>query len=95
MKKLIIAAFLIASSTIALAESVIVTDTKAWKSVPIAVDANGNIYTVEGTLPTSGDYYYTYSGYRCFSVNRNIAGVEPTIYHAKIAGGTDIYCYPE
>jgi hypothetical protein len=95
MKKLIIAALLTASCTVALADSVVVTETKSWKSVPITVDTNGNVYSVEGTLPTDGDYYYSYSGYRCFSAKRSNIEVEPTIYRAKVAGGSDIYCYPE
>ncbi|CBJ13428.1 hypothetical protein LLO_2981 [Legionella longbeachae NSW150] len=32
--------------------------------MPIAVDTQANTYTVQGTVP-EGDYYYTYSGYRC------------------------------
>ncbi|MBA3537974.1 MAG: hypothetical protein H0T84_15445 [Tatlockia sp.] len=108
MKKLLIAALLTASSTVALADSVIVTETKTWKSVPITVNANGNFYTVDGTLPTDGEYYYTYAGYRCFNAKRTNIDVEPTIYHAQTStgttstttttsttGGTDIYCYPE
>lgn len=78
------------------AESVIVTQTSNWKSVPIQVDTTKRTYTVVGTVPTdSTDYYYTYSGYRCFQTKRDIVGVNALVFNAGVSGGTDIYCYPE
>ncbi|MBA2652360.1 MAG: hypothetical protein H0U73_08860 [Tatlockia sp.] len=94
MKKLTIAALLMATSTVALADSVIVTDTVKWTPVPITVDAD-HVYTVNGTLPVDGDYYYSYSGYRCFNSARTNAGVEAVIYKPKGGTGATIYCYPE
>lgn len=93
MKKLLLSALLVATSSAALADtSTIVTQTKTWKNVPITVDSD--TYVVNGTLP-EGDFYYAYSGHRCFSVKRDDAGVDALVLHAKVAGGADIYCYPE
>jgi len=94
MKKLMIVALLTVFNTVALAESVIITQTKTWKSFPITVDTTKQIYTFEGT-PPEGDFYYTYSGYRCIREKTNIVGVNAVIFHAENAGGGDIYCYPE
>lgn len=94
MKKLIIAALITVFSPVVLADNVIVTQTNSWKSVPITVDTEKHIYTVEGT-PPEGDFYYTYSGYRCIREKTNIVGVNALIFHAGISGGSDIYCYPE
>lgn len=77
------------------AESVIVTQTSGWGSVPIRVDSVKHTYVIEGTAPTSGDYYYTYSGYRCFREKREVVGVNTVVYRAGVSGGSDIYCYPE
>ena len=46
MKKLIIATLLIGFNTAALADSTIVIHTKTWKSVPITVDTEKNIYII-------------------------------------------------
>ena len=94
MKRSLLAALLFTMTSATLAGSVIVTETQGWKSVPIVVDTMGNTYTVQGTVPV-GDYYYTYSGYRCFQQKRDIVGVNGVVYHASAAGGVDIYCYPE
>lgn len=94
MKKLITAAILTACSTVALADSVIVTETNTWKSVPIVVDATKKTYTVEGPLP-EGEFYYTFSGYRCLTTKKDISGVDVVVYRSGTPGGTDIYCYPE
>jgi hypothetical protein len=94
MKKTIISALCMAASTIVSADNVIVTETSTWKSVPVTVNADKHTYVVTGTMPT-GDYYYSYPGYRCFSVQREVAGVTPIIYRSSVDNGTDIYCYPE
>jgi hypothetical protein len=95
MKKLAISILLTAFSSTVLADNVIVTETQTWKSVPITIDPTTQVYTIQGTLPDEGDYYYTYSGYRCLTVKRDIEGVDATIYHANASSGNDIYCYPE
>ena len=96
MQKLIIATLLTVSSSLALADSVIITQTKTWKSVPITVDTEKHIYTtVEGSVVPEGNYYYTYSGYRCLREKTEIAGVNVLIFKAGISGGSDIYCYPD
>lgn len=92
MKKTIITALCMAASTIVSADNVIVTETSTWKSVPITVDAANNTYMVKGSVP-SGEYYYTYPGYRCLTVQKTVDGLTPRIFHAD--GGTEIYCYPE
>lgn len=100
MKRIIMASILgvmVATSSIALAveSNTIVTETSTWKSVPIQVDTSGNTYTVVGPVPTdTTDYYYTYSGYRCFKQQREV-GIDAVIFKASVSGGTDIYCYPE
>ncbi len=94
MKKLLIATLLVTFNTVALADNVIVTQTSTWKSVPITVDAEKHVYTFEGTLPES-DFYYTYPGYRCLTEKREIAGVDALLFHAGVASGSDIYCYPD
>lgn len=94
MKSKILFALLFAASTTALADSVIVTETKSWKSVPVVIDESAKTYTIQGEVPT-GDFYYTYPGYRCITEKREIAGVNVLMFHANVSGGTDIYCYPE
>lgn len=94
MKKAIAMGFLMSLSAVTFADSVIVTETSTWKSVPITVDADKHTYVVEGTLP-EGDFYYTYSGYRCLKDKRDIAGVTALEYQPSVAGGAVIYCYPE
>ncbi|KTD73090.1 hypothetical protein [Legionella tucsonensis] len=95
MKKTLLTALLLTVATAALADSMIVTETQTWKSVPITVDTTAHTYTtVEGPVPT-GDFYYTYPGYRCLKEKREIAGVDALIFHASIDGGSVIYCYPE
>ncbi|MCL9682617.1 hypothetical protein [Legionella maioricensis] len=95
MNKLIMAALFTVFNTVALADSVIVTQTQTWESIPITVNPEKHTYiTVEGPVPT-GNYYYTYSGYRCVREKIEIAGTDAIIYHSGVEGGGDIYCYPE
>lgn len=93
MKKLIIAVLLTQISSVTFANT-IVTETSTWKSVPITVDTNKHTYVYEGPVP-EGNYYYSYSGYRCFKEKRTIVGIDALIFHAGVSGGSDIYCYPE
>ena len=94
MHKLILSLFLTLLSTVSVADSVIVTKTHSWKSIPITVNTEKRIYTVEGALP-GGDFYYAYPGFRCIKEQTNIVGVNAVIYHAEVPGQSDIYCYPE
>lgn len=96
MKKIIIGSLLTVLTTSALAENLINTQTKTWKSIPITVDANTQTYTTsKGFLMPEGDYYYTYSGHRCLKDKTEIAGVTPVELKPKDTKGTVIYCYPE
>lgn len=56
--------------------------------VPITVQ--GDVYTTN--VPNTPDYYY-YSGHRCYTQKRDIAGATVLNLHAGVSGGTDIYCY--
>lgn len=92
----LVASLLSLSITTVFADSVIVKETTTWRSVPITVDAAGNTYTVSGAVPTdTTEYYYSYPGHRCFATKRNVVGVDGTVIKASVAGGVDIYCYPE
>ncbi len=95
MKKVLILASLALFSSTVLADNVVVTETKTWKSVPIVVDPTTNVYTVEETAVPEGNYYYTYSGYRCFRERRDVPGVNPVELRPKNTTGTSVYCYPE
>lgn len=95
MKKLISSMLLLLSPSL-FAENVINTQTNTWKSIPITVDAEKHTYTTEkGFLMPEGDYYYTYSGYRCLKNKIEIAGVTPTELSSANNDGTVIYCYPD
>uniref|UniRef100_A0A2H5FRL6 Uncharacterized protein n=1 Tax=Legionella sainthelensi TaxID=28087 RepID=A0A2H5FRL6_9GAMM len=72
MKKFIISSMITLLSTTAFAENIINTQTNTWKSIPITVDTEKHTYsTAEGFLMPEGNYYYTYSGYRCLKDKRN------------------------
>ncbi len=94
MKKVLLTALLVTLTTAAVADETIMETTRSWKSVPITVDQQNSVYTVEGAVP-EGDYYYTYPGYRCLREKKDMAGVNILMLHAGVAGGSDIYCYPE
>ena len=95
MNKLMMVTLLTVFNTVVLADSVIVTETQTWKSVPITVNPDKHTYiTVEGPVP-EGKYYYTYSGYRCVREKIEVVGTDAIIYHSGVEGGGDIYCYPE
>jgi hypothetical protein len=95
MKKRLFIALLLTITTTAFAQTTIIEETKTWQSVPITVDEQAHTYTtVEGPVPT-GQYYYTYPGYRCVNEKVEVVGGNVVIYHAGTSGGNDIYCYPE
>lgn len=95
MKKIILASLIAASCTAAIADNVIITQTKTWKSVPITVDSDKHVFTVvEGTAVPDSDYYYTYSGYRCLKEKVDVAGVNMVTFKSS-TGDSEIYCYPE
>ncbi|MFT4059111.1 MAG: hypothetical protein QM652_06130 [Legionella sp.] len=96
MKKLIICSIITLFTAHAFAENPINTQTKTWKSIPITVDTNTNTYTTaQGFLLPEGNYYYTYSGYRCLINKTEIPGVNPVVLKPQNATGTMIYCYPD
>lgn len=96
MKKIIIGSILTLFFTTSFAESVINTQTNSWKSIPITVDEDSKTYTTEkGFLMPEGDYYYTFSGYRCLKAKTNDAGVEPLVLKPSNTDGAEIYCYED
>lgn len=96
MKKLILGSLLLIVTGATFAENVINTQTNSWKSVPITVDPNTHTYsTSEGYLMPEGDYYYTYSGFRCLKSELKDAGTEALVYKDKNAEENVIYCYPD
>lgn len=61
--------------------------------VPIVV--NGDTYTIgpDVVVPTSGDYYYVYSGHRCYSSEQTTTYTSKgTVITTK--SGPQLYCYP-
>ncbi|MCL5272505.1 MAG: hypothetical protein M1486_04230 [Gammaproteobacteria bacterium] len=96
MSKLIIGSILTVLSSVSLATNVINTQTSTWKSIPITVDTNRHTYqTGKGFLVPEGNYYYTYSGYRCLLSKNETVELEPVILKSGDAQGADIYCYPD
>lgn len=94
MKQYIIGSILTVLLTTAYAESVINTQTNSWKSIPITVDEDNNTYTTsKGFLVPEGDYYYTFSGYRCLKAKNESASAEPLVL--KNTEGNAIYCYKD
>lgn len=58
--------------------------------VPITVEKN--VYTVTGTVPTTGTYYYSYTGYQCYVVKKK--GVKFTHkLKPKVTTDKTLYCY--
>lgn len=80
----------------AFAQSEVVTHTEGWTTVPITVDTTANTYTISnnGSVPT-GNFYYSYSGYRCFNDKQTFVNVNPVMFNATATNGPAIYCYPE
>lgn len=93
--KTVIATSLLVISTSLFAGTIIDTKTNSWKSVPISVDEQKHTYNVEeGYLLPEGEYYYTYSGFRCLKDKVDDAGVEPIVYNDLKSQTHAIYCYP-
>lgn len=93
--KIVIATSLLFFTTSLFAESIVDIKTNSWKSVPISVDEQKHTYDVqEGYLLPEGEYYYTYSGFRCLKDKVDDAGVEPLVYNDLKSKGHSIYCYP-
>ncbi|WP_298625256.1 hypothetical protein [uncultured Legionella sp.] len=97
MKKIITGSLLtLFITTASFAESTINTQTNSWKSIPITVDEDANTYTTaKDSLMPEGDYYYTFSGYRCLKNKSNVAGETPLILKPENGDGTEIYCYKD
>lgn len=83
------------SSSIVFADSVIVTETSKWRSVPITVDPTAGTYTYTETVPSDSNYYYSYQGHRCFADKKTEYGTNPVTLKPTVTTGTEIYCYPE
>lgn len=96
MKKFIATSFFILITTSASADNVINTHTNSWKNVPITVNEKQHTYKVnEGYLLPEGNYYYSYSGFRCLKYKVNNAGTDPVVYNDLKSKSHSIYCYPE
>lgn len=96
MKKIIIGSLLVVCTAPALADNIVNTQTNSWKSVPITIDTSNHTYsTSAGYLLPEGDYYYTYSGYRCLKAKVENSGMEPLEFNDKSGKGSTIYCYPD
>ena len=95
MKRIIGLVAMVLCTNLFAASTTIVTETQSWTPVPITIDSAKRTYVVTGEMPSSKDYYFTYSGHRCFSQKREIVGVNALIFNASVSGGNDIYCYPE
>jgi hypothetical protein len=96
MKRLILGSVLSLLTTLAVAENPINTQTKTWKSIPITVDSSKHTYSTEkGYLMPEGDYYYTYSGYRCLKDKSEVPGFDPVVLKSQNVEGNDIYCYTD
>ncbi|WP_058533934.1 hypothetical protein [Legionella saoudiensis] len=96
MKKLIGGMLLTLSFSSVFAERVINTQTNTWKSVPITVDEENKTYTTsKGYLMPEGNYYYTFSGYRCLMNKTEGGGEEPLVLKPVNTGEKEIYCYKE
>jgi hypothetical protein len=96
MKTIITASLFTLLSASVFADKTINTETNSWKSVPITVDEQKHTYNVsEGYLLPEGDYYYTYSGYRCLKTKLDKADADPVVYNDAKSEGHSIYCYPE
>lgn len=61
--------------------------------VPITVDPTGNTYAVTPgvVVPTTGDYYYTYTGHRCYTTVQTATTVNGE--YVEYTGTPNIYCY--
>ena len=93
MRKIIGIGILLASSfAFADAVTTTTTDVSTMKSVPIEVI--GTTFTVQGTEPTEGDFYYAYQGHRCFKDKRTDMQEETALTSATTTT-TTIYCYKE
>lgn len=101
MKRILLFALPLVVATAVFADTTTTTtttitkETQTWQSVPITVNEEAHTYTtVEGPVP-SGEYYYTYPGYRCVKEKIAVVSGDVVIYHSGVADGSDIYCYPE
>lgn len=96
MKKIIVGSILSIFISSAFAENVINTQTNSWKSIPITVDEDNKTYTTpNGFLVPEGNYYYTFSGYRCLMNKVEGGGEEPLVLKPSNTGEKEIYCYKE
>ena len=94
MKKIILSVLFISSISSVCAENIINTQTNTWKSVPITVDEDNKTYTTQkGYLMPEGNYYYTFSGYRCLMNKTEGGGEEPLVLKPVNTGDKEIYCY--
>ncbi|WP_133137643.1 hypothetical protein [Legionella rowbothamii] len=96
MKKLILTMLCTVFISSAFAENVINTQTNTWKSIPITVDEDSKTYTTpKGYLMPEGNYYYTFSGYRCLMNKTEGGGEEPLVLKPVNTGDSEIYCYKD
>jgi carbonic anhydrase/acetyltransferase-like protein (isoleucine patch superfamily) len=72
----------------ALADKVVIEQTTDWTGVPIVVDVDKHTFVAP-------NYYYSYTGHRCFVTKQSFVGIDAIIFRGGIDGATEIYCYPE
>lgn len=96
MKHYIIGTLLTVFLSTTYAENIINTQTNSWKSIPITVDEDNQTYATEkGYLVPEGEYYYTFSGYRCLKAKNDGSGAEPLVLAPSDTKGHKIYCYKD
>lgn len=94
MKKIILSVAMLFLTHAAFAQETVVVK-EGGIPVTIQVDPTANTYSVVGTAPTSGEFYYTYPGYRCYREKLTTVTSEGVVYSSAVAGGSTIYCYPQ
>lgn len=94
MKKIILTISMLFLIPVTFAQETVVVR-ESGTPVTIQVDPTANTYSVVGTAPTSGEYYYTYPGYRCYREKLTTVTSDGVVYSSSVAGGSTIYCYPQ
>lgn len=96
MKRIIASSILAVFLSSAYADHVINTETNSWKNIPIKVDEDSSTFTMsEGILLPEGDYYYSFTGYRCLKAKSKSTDEEPLVLKSTDSKHGEIYCYKD